>query len=260
MIRRLSEKDHEACMELLKPKAAENLFILGDIEAYGYDQVFQKVWGDFDEKGNLRAVLLKYYQNYIPYAPADDFDHEGFARVISSDPEFRSLNGLKHVISPLLPWISQRRVQSRELYYAKCSELKDSVLNWPVNRAGIRDVDRMMELYQHFSFDNNPEAMKRNMEKGVARTCYIEVNGQMVSSASTTAENSLSAMVVRVCTLKEHQKKGMASACLSRLCKDLIHEGKELCLFYYNPAAGKIYERLGFVPIGRWMMVTFEPR
>lgn len=53
-----------------------------------------------------------------------------------------------------------------------------------------------MELYQHFSFDNNPEAMKRNFQKGVARTYYIEVDGQMVSSASTTAENTLSAMVV----------------------------------------------------------------
>lgn len=123
MIRRLSEKDHEACMKLLKPKSAENLFILGDIEVYGYDQAFQKVWGDFDERGNLRAVLLKYYQNYIPYAPDDDFGHEGLAKVITSEPEFQNLNGLEHVVSTLLPWIRSKPVQSRELHYAKCSEL-----------------------------------------------------------------------------------------------------------------------------------------
>jgi uncharacterized protein len=64
--------------------------------------------------------------------------------------------------------------------------------------------------------------------------------------------------VVGVCTVKEHQKKGMASACLVRLCQDLLQEGKELCLFYDNPDAGRIYERLGFVPIGRWMMVSFQ--
>lgn len=258
MIRRLTEKDHEACMKLLMPKAAENLFILGDIEAYGYDQAFQKVWGDFDDHGNLRAVLLKYYQNYIPYAPGHDFDHEGLAKVMVSDPEFQNLNGLEDVVSFLIPWIASKPSQIRKLYYAKCRALKESQVNWPVKKAGVEDVGRIMELYRHFSFSNNPESIKRNMEKGVARTYYIEVDGQMVSSASSTAENTLSAMVVGVCTVKEHQKKGMASACLVRLCQDLLQEGKELCLFYDNPDAGRIYERLGFVPIGRWMMVSFQ--
>ncbi|WP_346764172.1 hypothetical protein [Bacillus sp. N1-1] len=83
MIRRLTEEDHYQCLSLLTPHAAENLFILGDIEAYGYDQPFQKLWGDFSEDGTLRAVLLKYERNYIPFAPAE-FDAEGFAKVISS--------------------------------------------------------------------------------------------------------------------------------------------------------------------------------
>jgi hypothetical protein len=34
-----------------------------------------------DETGNLKAVLLRYYKSYIPYAQGD-FDVEGFATLI----------------------------------------------------------------------------------------------------------------------------------------------------------------------------------
>lgn len=259
MIRRLDKNDHEQCMELLRPRAAENLFILGDIEAYGYDQDFQKLWGDFDEKGNLRAVLLKFYKNYIPYAADANFDHEGLASVVSKDPEFRSLNGLKSVASLVMPWIRRKQIESRELYYTKCDRLQEITTSWQAKIATVQDIDRLMDLYRQIpSFiDINPVTKRIDMEKGVARTYYIEMDGQIVSSASTAAENTGSAMIVGVCTLKAYRKKGMASDCLYQLCRDVMAEGKELCLFYDNPDAGRIYERLGFKCIDKWLMVSF---
>lgn len=43
MIRKLKEKDHTAVMELVGKKPAENLFIIGDIEAYGYESEHQEL-------------------------------------------------------------------------------------------------------------------------------------------------------------------------------------------------------------------------
>lgn len=57
MIRRLTKNDHEICLRLLRTKPAENIFIIGDIEVYGYEQEFQKLWGDFNESGELVAIL-----------------------------------------------------------------------------------------------------------------------------------------------------------------------------------------------------------
>ena len=67
MIRKLMQKDHEIVQALLQQEPAYNLFIIGDIEAYGYESEFQELWGDFTPDGNLRAVLLRYYQSFIPY-------------------------------------------------------------------------------------------------------------------------------------------------------------------------------------------------
>jgi hypothetical protein len=60
MIRRLTEYDHETCFSFLKQQPAENLFIIGDIEAYGYEKDFQKVWGEFNNveiMGRITSVI-----------------------------------------------------------------------------------------------------------------------------------------------------------------------------------------------------------
>jgi uncharacterized protein len=262
LIRRLTEEDHYQCLSLLTPHAAENLFILGDIEAYGYDQPFQKLWGDFSEDGTLRAVLLKYERNYIPFAPAE-FDAEGFAKVISSDTAFLMMSGLKRVTNQIQPHISHPPRSSRELFYAKCESVDQLVLKniEEVKKADLDDLNKIHFLHNmidEFEATETVEEKQRNQEKGVSRTYYIEMDGQPVSAASTAAENSQSAMVVGVCTLPDYKRKGYATTCSSKLCYDVLSEGKVLCLFYDNPDAGTIYKRIGFQDIEKWMMIHFE--
>lgn len=44
MIRKLTKKDHEQVFSFLKEEVALNLFIIGDIEAFGYETDFQELW------------------------------------------------------------------------------------------------------------------------------------------------------------------------------------------------------------------------
>ncbi|MFD2925159.1 GNAT family N-acetyltransferase [Halobacillus naozhouensis] len=264
MIRRLTSQDDPQCQQLLSAKPAENLFIIGDIENFGYEQDFQKLWGDFSEVKQLRAVLLKYHNNYIAYAN-DSFNAKGFAAIINSDPEFMQLSGLQKITEKILPHIKNGKVRTRELYYAKCDEAKKLNPEFDINRvkqATTEDVPRLVKLQNQiseFEQDNSREdSIRRGIEQKSARSYYIEEQGVMISSASTTAENSKSAMVVGVCTHPHYKRQGLASSCMHKLCRDLLAEGRMLCLFYDNPEAGSIYKRLGFEDIGKWMMHIFE--
>ncbi|MCA1319300.1 GNAT family N-acetyltransferase [Bacillus tianshenii] len=267
MIRQLTEADHAICYELVKEQAAENLFIIGDIEAYGYEQDFQKLWGDFDENGELRAVLLKYQENFIPYAkPQRDFDVKGFTEIMLSDPDFSMMSGLKDITGKLEPFLSDRLKRKRETYYAKCTKLNsattENVSTAEVCQAIAEDAEDLVEMLNGVpEFSDSiitVERKRRGIENGSSRSFFIKEDGRMVSTASTTAENSLSAMVVGVATLLEYKKKGYATQCMVKLCHQLLQEGKELCLFYDNPAAGVIYKRIGFQDIGFWMMYSFN--
>ncbi|MGR3765444.1 GNAT family N-acetyltransferase [Rossellomorea sp. NS-SX7] len=262
MIRVLTRADDEQCQQLIQGQPAENLFIIGDIEAFGYEQDFQTIWGDFDENGNLRGILLKYRENFIPYSKGE-FDAEGFADIINTCDDFSIMSGLKAVTSKVEPFLTKDYQSKRQLFYAKLDNgysLSNQELNH-VEKASIENLPKLVELLNsipEFSGGSfTVEKRKHGMENGVARSYYIERDGLYVSSASTTAENSMSAMIVAVCTHPEHKKKGYATECMTKLCRDVLQEGKELCLFYDNPEAGRIYKNIGFEDIGYWMMYKF---
>lgn len=264
MIRRLTENDHAHCFQLLKQQPAENLFILGDIEAYGYEQDFQKLWGDFNDNDELIAVLLKYQENYIPYAKGD-FNAKGFAEIMLSDPDFAMLSGLKDVTEKIEPYLSHRLKRKRQTYYAKCTKLNPvttDVNTTLVKQAVPEDAEELVQLLNSIpEFSDSiitVERKRRGLEEGVSRSFFIMENKKIVSTASTAAENSLSAMVVGVATLEAYKKKGYATQCMVKLCNQLLEENKELCLFYDNPSAGAIYKRIGFEDIGFWMMYSFK--
>ncbi|MDZ5473921.1 GNAT family N-acetyltransferase [Bacillus sp. 31A1R] len=263
MIRRLTKEDHEICFSLLKSKPAENLFMIGDIEGYGYETPFQKLWGEFDEKGNLIAVLLKYEENYIPFAKGS-FNAKQFAEIMLDDPSFKMMSGLKHLTEAIEPYLQDRIDKKRETYYAKCTSLQlDRMVDTTeVSQAKPEDAEGLVQLLNSIpEFSDSiitVERKRRGLEDGVSRSYFIEEDGLMVSTASTTAENSLSAMVVGVATLEEYKRKGYATKCMIKLCSQLLEEGKELCLFYDNPDAGLIYKRIGFEDIGFWMMYTIK--
>lgn len=263
MIRRLNENDLEVCFKLLKTMPAENLFIIGDIEAYGFDQEFQKVWGEFNESGELVAVLLKFEENYIPFA-AESFNAMGFAEIMSNDPDFKMMSGLKEFTEQIEPFLKKELKRKRQSYYAKCTKLDGNINNIDlksVQKALSKDAEALVELINsipEFESTLTVERKHRELKDGTSRSFFILEDGKMVSTASTAAENSMSAMVVAVATLENYKKKGNATKCMLKLCNELLLEGKDLCLFYDNPEAGAIYKKIGFKDIGFWMMYTYK--
>ncbi|MGJ7921730.1 GNAT family N-acetyltransferase [Neobacillus sp. LXY-4] len=263
MIRRLNENDQEICFKLIKTMPAENLFIIGDIEAYGFDQEFQKVWGEFNESGDLVAILLKFEENYIPFA-AESFNAKGFAEIISNDPDFKMMSGLKEFTEQIAPFLKQELKRKRQSFYAKCTKLNSNINNIElknVQKALPKDAEALVELINsipEFESTLTVERKHRELKNGTSRSFFILEEGKMVSTASTAAENSMSAMVVAVATLENYKKRGYATKCMLKLCNELLLEGKDLCLFYDNPKAGAIYKRIGFEDIGYWMMYTYK--
>ena len=98
------------------------------------------------------------------------------------------------------------------------------------------------------------DAIRQRLESGLGRGYLIREGDEIVSTVSTSAETSVSAMIGGVMTHPNFRGRGYASFCLSVLCDELNREGKIACLTYDNPAAGSIYKRIGFKDIGRWMI------
>lgn len=286
-------------MEFLAPESTLNLFIIGDIESFGFGADFQEVWGDFDASGRLRAVLLRYYGSFIPYAPGD-FDVEGIVDILRSNlTKMEALSGIERVMCRLeaYPDILPKGALRRTLRFAELRSLTMSAraggegpgavppaveagretedLHGPLRAThdDIRDFLSLWSEIPEFSTgEDSAERNRREMESGASRVYLYRLDrlgtggasgrpggrggpgGRVVASAKTTAENSLSAMVVGVATHPEHRRRGLATRLVTHLCRELLAEGKRPCLFYDNPEAAGIYRRLGFADIGIWVM------
>jgi uncharacterized protein len=228
------------------------------------DSTFQEIWGQF-QKGELIAILLRYEQYYIPFSE-QYYDVKGFAEIINRNQNRIEISGLKHLIEPLQELIKRDVRRHSETYYAKCTALSYELDKERIQQSSYLQPSEYQENIEllrsipEFSTGNfNVESRQRAEKYKTGRT-YIVRNeqGTMVASASTTAENSQSAMIVSVGTRPGFERRGYATVCMEKLCSELLAEGKSLCLFYDNPSAGKIYKRLGFTDIGFWTMIRYE--
>jgi len=263
MFRVASENDREAILSFSRQEPHLSHFIVGDIENFGFDKDFQDVWVDVD-RGELRAVLLRYHINYPLYAPGD-FDVEGAARIISGHDGFWKVNGesgtvdriiaqmkLEHVYSNLILTLSERdRIPDRDTGHVESIGLDDAREVFDLMLANLIDDEG------EFPF----EGFRINLETGTGRTWVVRHYGSIVSAASTVAETSSGAMIIGVVTDPGHRGRGYASDCMTVLSQTLTSEGRECILFYSNPTAGAIYRRIGYTDRGGWKIaMNMDPK
>lgn len=261
MIRRLGEKDRQHVLKVLVKEPSINLFIIGDIENFGFDKDFQQLWGHF-HGDQLVGVLLRFRESFIPYYTVDDPDIKPFLEIIKSHQGDMILSGKESILSLFKEELKD--FSPRSLFFCELKDGSGLALNKEQQRvkvAAVSDAQRVVDMVDQITefsgVGSSVDMMKHKIETKTGRVYYIEdEHEQILSLAQTTAENSMSAMIVGVATEKEARGQGLASLCMTKLCQDVIDEGKTLCLFYDNPKAGSIYHRLGFKTIENWMMMV----
>ncbi|MED0903351.1 GCN5 family acetyltransferase [Bacillus cereus] len=200
MMRKLTKKDHEQVFSFLKEEAALNLFIIGDIEAFGYDTDFQELWGAFKENGTLKSILLRFHETFIPYSKGE-FIVADYEALLSAYKPLK-LSGKSTIVERFETAPSVQLGTKNEMYFCEClddNNLPSTPVQETIKHATLDDVKRIMKLRSNiaeFPTANESEKILRQaLETNTGRTYYIEKDGAIIASASTSAENSLSAIV-----------------------------------------------------------------
>jgi len=263
MIRKLTSADREIAQTLLQREPEINLYMLGNMEAIGFDADFCEFWGDFDERGELRGIADRYFTGWVVYG-RPDADWEALAALIDDDATATRLQDNPGGIPSLLPLLSRHRaaeVNVEELMRLSAVDFTPQSIpeGVTVRRATLDDKDALVDFYRDAGNMHRSEA---GIERPLRDTTVFvgTREGKIVCTALTNAEIADRAMIGGVYTLPDERGKGTARAVVSVLCADLLQRGKTPALYWVNPSAGKVYRTLGFKAIGEWRAVLLEYR
>lgn len=262
MVIKLDNKHEKILKDYLYQEKDWNLFMIGDYENYGIEKDFQIFWGEIDNNNKLTGVLMKYYENFVFSSITNNFDAKSFANIIKSY-DYKIISGKEDVIIKFKNILNPS--SEKNTYYARLDNSKylnkTIIDNYNIVRCEYKDENYLKEIVnltnsiEEFSVDTDYDRIVSSLKDKSGRAYALILNDNVVSAAQITAENSSSAMIIAVCTDNEHRGRGFATVTVTKLCDDLLNDGKVLCLFYDNPVAGNIYKRIGFKDIGKWLML-----
>ncbi|MHC5039566.1 MAG: GNAT family N-acetyltransferase, partial [Planctomycetota bacterium] len=115
MLRKLTESDRKPVLAYLTQEPSYNVFTIGDIENFGFETDFQDVWGECDEEGRYRAVVLRYFTNHIVYSAGSEFDREAVCGLLRSAQGGWMLSGKQSIVESLAPELHLGKVQVQTL-------------------------------------------------------------------------------------------------------------------------------------------------
>lgn len=264
-IERFAPSSYSELLTFLLEDPANNLFLIADLQQFGLDHPHLSYYGGY-LKGQLVGVFMVYRRNGSLY-----WHHRrvlaGFAD-LARKQGMKFITGCRRQVDPLLENFTPEEVtSSEECIYCQLAPDDFRGMNRQVARkATTADVEALAHFYTH-NFGFAPGSRQQHRER-VIRTVenntlyFVEEDGRVASAALSSVEGGGMAMIGGVATLESERNRGYAAACVGALCADLLARNLTPYLFYKvgNRPAQRVYEKIGFQPIGRWLLVKLDLR
>lgn len=270
-LHKAAPRDRAAILRYLRAEPEVNLFIVGDILTLGISSDISDLFIQGPPRG-IEGVLFRWRTSLLPYAhdPSADLSPlAGQANRFLAQPGEWMLSGKQAVVRAVEARLRRRPDHAQDHFLCVCRKLTLEVplpqlpLVRPATGADAPAINALLARIEEFHSPRLTDAeLRAEIAGGRRRIALVRdpADHRLLSMASAVAETGDAAMIIAVATDPEFRGRGYASACVARLVKGLNRRGRSACLFYNNPVAGRIYQRLGFREIGRWRMLTFGRR
>ena len=266
--RNLAKGEEKKILSYIADESEVNLFISGDLLSFGLDGRHVRI-RIYEKAGALSGILLRYMdRNYVFYTKELTFPYDEMAAIIKEEnPTLKGVcvSGKSELVKPLAVYLAPLKIE--ETAMARCSALRHSVhhpceaeVRFLTSKSEFEEVAELEATIAEFGPERESkkemvDGFSANVKRG-ALVAGVYVDGQLVSSVSSSADTALSSMLIGVMTRVGYREKGYASLAVGTLLEKLFARGEKfVCLFYDNPLAGRIYHAFGFEDVAPYAML-----
>ena len=243
-----------------------NIFLIGDLLSYGLSSRAARFFV-LERAGKCQAVLMRHSadgESLHVYAPRPISDPDPIASWMRRFMLRRrecGLLGKSEIVRPLIERIGIKPSVDEPHLFAVCRKLRaQTPAAWPIERANVSDAKELAALISAALQPQDSTQLARSISSGrrVVALAREPRHGRIVCTASRVAGTDSAAMIIAVATHPRYRHRGLASACVADLVRELHREKKAAALFYHSPVAGDLYRRMGFRDMGGWTFASFR--
>lgn len=257
MIRKCTIEDQEALLEFLNRDAVCNTFILADINDFGFDRDFQTVYADMED-GVCSAVYLMFYENLLVSCAEDKAD-TGFLQELFEQKTPDVVMGKESCVRMVHELLDGYKMESRQIYvldYNDLSPEEPDLTGLYIAEAGMEDVDDVFNFLSGIEELKNlytsKDMIRDRICENAGKHYLIRKEGRIIAHANSAAGSRQNVMIGGVGVAADFRGKHLAGYLVSRLCREILSQGRKPCLFSSRGQEHNLYVRLGFRPAGSW--------
>lgn len=255
MIIGASQNDYEKILKYIDDKFYKCIYLYLDLKQYGFENENVKCWIQIDNNV-ITAVVLKYYTGMHVFSNGKYEINEIYNLIIQENPAIVCAE--KCIIEDLSKKLND--IYSEEYGWVRCLSKIKYESDEDVKQATKDDFKQIAQLLYEdddigssYELDSlEKQLIERNEQKFVRNYVIRNHHGNVISHASTGAEDEKLAMLNYVITHPEHRNKGLAQRVCKVICAELIKEGKNVYLINYSNESTKLYDKIGFKICCEW--------
>ncbi|RXV60032.1 GNAT family N-acetyltransferase [Fusibacter sp. A1] len=175
--------------------------------------------------------------------------------------KLRAITGPCHLITGLAEKMEHQRVWITHLMRLDHLNELGAVDSCPIQPLQLEDIaGKILVQNDAFELKIDPEDEKQRMlfDLKLLKGYVAKMDGKVVAAGEWTSSHPIYGTLVGIATLPEYRRNHCAQAISVQLCKDIISAGKTPVLRYDNPAAGRLYEKIGFVFVADYAVMFFD--
>ena len=249
MLKRVEQRDVPLVKEYIGAEYYKCLYLYLDFVKYGLDNPNLKFWLDM-ENSKIKGIILKYYSGMHIFSKNKDCDYDEIKQLIIE--EFPSVICAEKFLIENLSLLLKESEYLSEYGWVRVLSKHFNIENSNVELAREEDIESISKLIKNdpmgefYDLDELICQIKERDEDNFGRNYVIKEGNKIISNASTNAELEKIAVLSNVITHKAYRGQGFATKVCSKLCNDLIDEGKKVYLINYTDESTGLYDKLGF--------------
>lgn len=249
MFKRVEKKDEPLIKEYIGTEYDKCLYLYLDFIKYGLTNENLKFWLDI-ENNEIKCMILKYYSGIHIFSKNKDCNYDEITKLINN--ETPSVICAEKFLIENLSEILNETEYAEEYGWVRVLSKHYQCENSMVEKAEEKDFKEISNLIindhmgEFYDLNELISQIKERADDDYGRNYIIKEKDKIISNASTTAESDEIAVLSNVITDPSFRGKGLATKVCSKLCNDLIDEGKKVYLINYTEESTRLYDKLGF--------------